>query len=267
LAAFFFFATRCYGGLFATTLTARSKRCQASGSNSISFSFWGFFVMPPQPLSRVRPNAKVLPGAETLYTLRPNLAPLAMGVIAHWSEIEARTAAMLAFVLRAEAAPTMAMLQAIRSASAQIDMIEAAASSKLAGEQLEMFDAIIRLVRNAAKKRHPIAHHIWAFAMDMVDAALLIEPSAYLEMFVTLSTTETAQLLDIDNKRVMVYRERDFQEIIEEMKAVLSCIDRVTFILHGTKNLSPKTYEMLSAEPLFQEALKWTKKNRPRPAG
>ncbi len=32
---------RCCGGLFATTSTARSKRCQASGANSTSFNFFG----------------------------------------------------------------------------------------------------------------------------------------------------------------------------------------------------------------------------------
>jgi hypothetical protein len=139
--------------------------------------------MPPQPLSRVRPKAKALPGPEALYTHRPNLAPLAMAVIAHWSEIEVKNASMLAFVLRAEAAPTMAMIQAIRSASAQMDVIEAAGSVKLTGQHLEIFKAIIRLARKAAKKRHPIAHHVWAFSMEMVDAILLVEPSAYLEMF------------------------------------------------------------------------------------
>ncbi len=41
---FFFFATRCCGGLFPTTTTARSKRCIASEWNSISRM--GFFAMP-----------------------------------------------------------------------------------------------------------------------------------------------------------------------------------------------------------------------------
>jgi hypothetical protein len=220
--------------------------------------------MAPQPLSRVRPKAVALPGAETLYEHRPRLAPLAMAVIAHWSEIEAKTASILAYVLRAEAAPTMAMLQAIRSASAQMDMIEAAGASKLSGEKLEMFDAIIRLARNAAKKRHPIAHHVWAFARDMVDAALLVEPSAYLEMMVAHSTAERAFVPKLDNARVMVYRDRDFHEIIEEMKVVARCIDHVTFILSARLPEPHETYARLSAEPLFQEALQWTKKNRPR---
>jgi len=219
--------------------------------------------MPPQPLSRVRPNSKALPGPETLYQHRPRFAPLAMAVIAHWSEIEAKAASMLAFVLRTEAAPTMAMLQSIRSASAQMDMIEAAGQVKLTGQHREIFEATIRLARNAAKKRHPIAHHIWAFSMDMVDAILLVEPSAYLDMFVTLSTWGGVGALD--NKRAMVYRERDFHEIIEEMKAVARCIDGATWILSGRGPVSPETFARLSAEPLFQEALKWTKKNRPRP--
>src|SRR6267154_1718555 len=144
--------------------------------------------MPPQPLSKARPKAKALPAPETLYKNRPNLAPLAMAVIAHWAEIEAKTASMLAFILRAEAAPTMAMIQAINSASAQLDMIEAAGLVKLTDQQhLEIFRAVMRLARKAAKKRHPIAHHVWAFSMEMTDAILLVEPSAYQEMFVKLS--------------------------------------------------------------------------------
>ncbi len=189
-----------------------------------------------------------------------------MAVIAHWSEIEVKTASMLAFVLRAEAAPTMAMIQAIRSASAQMDVIEAAGSVKLTGQHLETFRAVIRLARKAAKKRHPIAHHVWAFSMEMVDAILLVEPSAYQEMFVKLSTSEAPIVGSLDNKRIMVYRERDFLEIIEEMKSVARCIDLATWIVNGRDPVSPKTYEMLSAEPLFQEALLWLRNNRPRPA-
>jgi hypothetical protein len=220
--------------------------------------------MPPQPLSKVRPKAKALPGAETLYKNRPNLAPLAMAVIAHWAEIEAKTASMLAFILRAEAAPTMAMIQVINSASAQLNMIEAAGLVKLTDQQhLEIFRAVMRLARKAANKRHPIAHHVWAFSMEMADAILLVEPSAYQEMFVKLSTSDEPIIGSLDNKRAMVYRERDFLEIIEEMKTVARCIDLATWILNGRDPVSPKTYKLLFAEPLFQEAVLWTKKERP----
>ncbi|MGN8547632.1 hypothetical protein ACQPTN_23815 [Bradyrhizobium sp. 13971] len=79
----------------------------------------------PHPLSRVRPKANVFSTPEAILQ-RPTLAPLALQIIARWSEIEMISAAILAFLLHAEAEPTMAMLHAIRSASAQMDMIAAA---------------------------------------------------------------------------------------------------------------------------------------------
>ena len=42
---FFFFATRCCGGVFATAPAARSKRCHASGWSSISFAGPGCLAM------------------------------------------------------------------------------------------------------------------------------------------------------------------------------------------------------------------------------
>lgn len=221
--------------------------------------------MPPQPLSKVHLRTVALPGPETLYTHRPALAPLAMAVIAHWSEIEAKAAGMLAFVLHAEAGPVMAMLQSMRAASAQMDAITAAGSTKLAGKELETFLAVMRMVRVAAKKRNPIAHHVWAFSMDMVDAVLLVEPTAYVEMYVKLAESD-APAASIDTKRAMVYRARDFTEIIDEMNAIARCLDLATFFLNGKHPVSPETYARLSAEPLFQEALKWLKSSRSRPA-
>jgi hypothetical protein len=190
-----------------------------------------------------------------------------MAVIAHWSEIESKTAAILTYVLHAEIGPVMAMLQAIKSASAQMDMVERAGIAKLQGQDLEIFEATIRLARIAAKKRHPIAHHIWAFDLNMTDAIFLVEPSAYLEMYTQRADESGPRLWEPDRNRVMVYKERDFEEIITEMKIVARCIDSASWALNGRHPVSPKTYERLFAEPLFQEALKWTKKNRPRPAG
>jgi len=118
--------------------------------------------MPPQPLSRVRPLAKVFASPEAIQR-RPRLAPYIAEVIARWADIEANVGSILAFLLAAEAGPTIAMLQAVRSASAQMDMIEAAGKIKLIDPELEMFEAVVRLARSSARKRNNVAHHIWAF--------------------------------------------------------------------------------------------------------
>jgi hypothetical protein len=76
----------CCGGLFATTSTARSKRAHASGCNSGSF-FESEFVMPPQPITRIRPNVMVDFDPVKLSAL-PNLTALPMTVIAIWGAID-----------------------------------------------------------------------------------------------------------------------------------------------------------------------------------
>ncbi len=50
--AFFFFATRCFGPLFAAAVTARLNRSQPSGRNSIFAS--GFFIMDAQAVEQAK---------------------------------------------------------------------------------------------------------------------------------------------------------------------------------------------------------------------
>ncbi|MHC2837927.1 hypothetical protein [Bradyrhizobium diazoefficiens] len=112
------------------------------------------------------------------------MAPFVAEIIVRWADIEANVGSILAFLLAAEAGPTIAMLQTVRSASAQMDMIVSAGKIKLIDPELEMFEAVVRLARSAARKRNNVAHHIWAFCDELPDALLLVEPVAYLDIFV-----------------------------------------------------------------------------------
>lgn len=91
-------------------------------------------------------------------------------IIARWADIEANVRTILSYVLRAEAAPVAAMLNAIVSASAQMDMIHAAGWAKLFDPELETFEAVIKIARAAARKRNAIAHHVWAYSDDLPEA-------------------------------------------------------------------------------------------------
>jgi hypothetical protein len=227
--------------------------------------------MTPQPLSRVRSKAKVLASPDAMI-LRPKLAPLVAEIIARWADIEANVASILAFVLHAEAKPTMAMLQAIRSSSAQMDMLEAAGAAKLQDPELELFEAVLKLARGAAQKRNYIAHHVWAYCAELPEALLLIEPSAYLEIFVAISQALKTPPLMIDNDprfepdktRTLVYRESDFLEIIAEMKVVARCTTFIINYLHEMHPARDQIYRLLFAEPLFVTALLAIRKNRPQ---
>ncbi len=235
-------------------------------------SFGTDFDMAPQPLSRVRPRAAVMPSPDAI-ALRPKLAPLIAEIIARWADIEANIGTVLSYVLRTEAGPIAAMLHAIISASAQMDMIHAAGSAKLFDPELETFEAVIKIARAAAKKRNAIAHHIWGYTTELPDALLLIEPEAYSDMFVELQRAFEAQptpgwvMVQADTDRTLVYRENDFHEIITELKVVARCTTFLINYLEPRHAARAQMYQKLCSEPLMDAALKSIRNSRqPRPA-
>jgi hypothetical protein len=231
------------------------------------------FDMTPQPLSRVRPLAIVMATPEAV-TLRPKLAPFIAEIIARWADIEANIGTILTYILRAEAAPSVAMLHAVRSSSAQMDMILAAGWAKLFDPELEMFEAVIQLARTASKKRNTIAHHVWAYSHDLPNALLLIDPEAYSDMFVELQRTFGSEEptagwfpLDNDKSRTLVYRKNDFLEIITELKIVARSTTFLINYLEPRHAARDYMYRKLCNEPLIDAALTSIRKSRlPRPA-
>jgi hypothetical protein len=230
-------------------------------------SFETDLAMPPQPLSRVRPKATVLASPEAI-TLRPKLAPLIAEIIARWADIEANTGSILSYMLSAEAAPTAAMFYAVRSSSAQMDMILAAGWAKLYDPELEIFEAVIQAARSAARKRNAIAHHVWGYTTDLPEALLLIEPEAYSDIFVAIQDVlkwppgDRWDRGQIDASRTWVYRENDFLEIIAELRTVARCTTFLINYLHRSHAARDQIYSWLCNEPLIHAALSAIRKSR-----
>lgn len=226
-------------------------------------SFGADFVMPPQPLSRVRRNAITMATPDAL-KLRPSLTPLIAEVIARWGYVEANIGSILAYLLRAEAATTVAMLHAIKSSSAQMEMILAAGWAKLFDPELEMFEAVIRNAQAVAKKRNAVAHHVWAYAAELPDALLLIEPEVYTDLFVQINQQPHAQVDEsrILMKKTMVYREGDFIEIINELNTTSRCTTFLINYLQPNNRSRDRMYSLLCSEPSIDAALQLLKKNR-----
>jgi hypothetical protein len=235
-------------------------------------SFGTDFDMPPQPLSRVHPRAIALASPDAI-TQRPQLAPFIAEIIARWADIEANLRTILSYILRAEAGPVAAMLHAVISASAQMDMIVAAGREKLFDPELEMFEAVIKIARTAAKGRHAVAHHVWAYTTELPDALLLVEPEAYSEIFVDLQRAREQQpagwiIIQPDRDRTMVYREGDFRQIIEDLKTVAKCTTFLINYLEPGHIARDQMYRRLCSEPLIDAALlrlRNSRQPRPRP--
>jgi hypothetical protein len=220
--------------------------------------------MAPQPISFFRRKKIVIWASHESIERRPELAPYIAQVIAKWGHIEGNICSILAYLLAAEAAPTMAMLQSVRSSSAQIDMIEAAARTKITEEaEIEMFQTVMLLGRKGAQRRHQVAHHIWAHSDQLLNALILIDPAAHADIFVRLqdTSTTTSALEDEsigqpDPRRCFIYRKKEFEEILTHFQAIARS---TTFLIHyiqPDRRRKQRAYDWLINEPMIQAALK-----------
>lgn len=120
--------------------------------------------MAPRPLKQVK---RKIPGVE--YTIssaalgkQPEMATLAMQVIAGWSEIDSLVTAAVVAMLGGYARPAIAMVLALTSTQAQMAAMEASAREILTSDLADMFQAVMAVIRKAVKRRHMLAHWIWA---------------------------------------------------------------------------------------------------------
>ena len=255
-------------GAFAAASTARTKRSHASGINSIP-SLTVAFAMAPQPLSRVHPTANVRLSDDAI-SQRPKLSRFIPEIIARWTGIEIQLAATLSGFLRAEAAPVTAMLHAINSISTQMDMILAAGSSKLYDPELEALEAVVKIAKAAAKKRNRIVHHVWGLASELPDALLLVDPEACTEKYIKAQEAARSgqPAPEVNREQVMVYREKDFIEILQELDNVRSSLTLLNQYLEPGHRLRDRVYGLLCGAPLMDAALKSIRNSRqarPRP--
>lgn len=130
----------------------------------------------PQPLSRVRPNAKVELSISCLRD-KPDLARLVCDIIALAARVEFEFKLLIVKILGADAKPAIAMYDALNADNTKLAALNAAAGAVLKDAQLRVFRAVIKAATTAQKPRHKIAHWIWGTCSELPNALLLADPS------------------------------------------------------------------------------------------
>src|SRR5437868_14170003 len=139
--------------------TAENARRVSPGTRNV-LMWYRIGAMPPQPLSKIvrEPTYDLTPDR---IEERPELAVLVPKAIAISAVIETQWGRLLAGMLGANAAPVIAMYQALSNASAQRHALEAAAKRLISPEHKELFDALVLIARSLAKERNRLAHGGW----------------------------------------------------------------------------------------------------------
>jgi hypothetical protein len=130
--------------------------------------------MPPQPLSRVAPKAKVSFDPAELWKVR-HLTALPMMTIAYWSKVDLILAAMLSHLLKSDLSIGIAMFQALKSQDSQRAAIVGAAEKALKSEDFRLLQAVWKVTKASRDRRHEYAHHIWG-TLDAPEGLVLSDP-------------------------------------------------------------------------------------------
>jgi hypothetical protein len=164
--------TRCWGGLFATTSTARSKRAHASGCSSGSFVETGLAMNMPRtkPIvryKRPRPKKKQRTPQQLggIYSggINNDQFALAIGrILAQLPHIEEEMIRFMALLLGDETSPARQVFRALNSEDARVKvmraLLEQAQHNDGKGPE---FDEVIDLFVEIKTRRNAYAHGLW----------------------------------------------------------------------------------------------------------
>ena len=202
----------------------------------------------PQPLSRIKPGANIAIGnaGTPIFDHNPHLALLAMEGIASWSNVENFLLGLYLELLGGAGERAAIAYLAIETQSAKTQAIRAVAQNVLDGKHFSLLAAVLAVAKTAQKSRDKLAHHIWGYSPDLPDALLLIDPKS-------MARRQEPREMRED---VMVYRERDFADIIELNHRICRWGQSIRFILiDHPGNREGRLYDKLCAEPEIREKL------------
>jgi hypothetical protein len=191
--------------------------------------------MSPNPLSKVRRYAEVVYGVEHVTKIDPEIAALAMQVIANCSYADLELTQLAARFAKSDFAILASMLAPMRSFRPQI--IEEAARTALSKDDFEMFQGVMSYIGPIKGKRDDYAHCIWATSPQLPDCLLLIPDQELAEIdashaawfadFVSarrrirqnpemraaiLAEEERPVRLELDKSKVCVYRKAEIRK-------------------------------------------------------
>lgn len=201
----------------------------------------------PHPLSRVKPDANIAFGnaGDRPLQRHPDLAALAIEAIASWANVENFMLKLFVEMFGGNESLATNIYLALENQAAKNAAISAAAKTTLGEDSREysVFKAIISLSKTNEKSRNKLVHWTWGDSPNIPDGLLLIDP---------LTT-----IGELDRSDVYVYKQADFQSIIEANDKLCGLGLRFTFILKGhVANREGRLLEELMEDPDINSRLR-----------
>jgi hypothetical protein len=256
----------------------------------------------PNPIDRIVKNPHVYLDPNVLDD-KPEMAVLVCKIFAVWANIEREQSFLLVRVLGAEAAPAIAMYQALRTQQLQNVALQAAASKALSPEDYQVFLAVVSVLDSTRTPRNQLAHWTWAGCKQRPDLLALANPQMlrdrdfrvakfYKEpkpLSLATMVEDISQwwvIHQFDDSEILAYTKAELERALRDLEEANECIDCLRIYLDPVRtlnignsanpNFDPEgevTPELLKArmlgqlngKRLFQTALAQIRKGQQKP--
>jgi hypothetical protein len=116
---------------------------------------------------------------------RPELALLAMNVIAEHSILDAFFRSVFITLLGENPRPAAAVYSSLNSENARRDAFRAVAKTSLSNPEMDVLECLFTLQNPVSKTRNKLAHWTWGHSPELPDAFLLVDPEDHAQNTIT----------------------------------------------------------------------------------
>jgi hypothetical protein len=195
----------------------------------------------PQPLSKFKwSGLHIGNNVDAPSRHRPELALLAMQVLAEWSILEHWMGTVFVKMLGANPGPAAAMYASLTGAAAQKAAFRAVAEWSIKDEtQADVFEAVLARFTSLAKERNRLAHWVWGHSPDILDGVILADPKSLLEDEVdreqTMQAFRSGEKVSLTNELkvddILVYKRIDFERLSADVQKLMGQVMEFRFVL------------------------------------
>lgn len=202
----------------------------------------------PQPLNRVCSTPGLLRITDEAHAQRPELAVLAMTLIAAWSRVELQCSYIFALSIDAQHERAAKLLNACESAGARLSLIRTAVQDRLGDEAFALFSDIMKIGTAAKNARNDLAHGLWGCCKALPDALLLVDARYFAQhgagaadrfsKSLAKGATEHFKSVPLDHGKIYVYRKNDFEALIKQTRQTVESLKRFQALFPGFGGIS-----------------------------
>lgn len=178
----------------------------------------------PQPF--IGPHKVTSRNPYDALTQRPELAAKIGTITATWAYIEYGLGLTLSQMLGEDAMLGITIYLALHSEGPQRTVIKAAAQSKLPSDLAGKVITFLDRLRDSSTERNRVIHGLWETAESYQDALIYMEPKDAIRWDAFASSRESrnapGKVLDSYSPRYLVFKKKDFDEILDRLRALLN---------------------------------------------